>query len=405
MRAAVIAVALCFASVSRPAVAQPAGSVNGKYSGLVASFRCDQDRAKYGAFQEAGYFEALRWCGRDVGSGYWVWVAPHWYVWSHKARSTPARQLTPRQRASAGGKYRDLIMTLHVPKDEATYGKFHDHSYYAATTYAGRSVPAGHWVYVAPTWYVWRTKDLTAAGLTTMERRVRLQARTVTFRFEFKPAHRRWATAQLDALIRGVRAVEQWSGVPFPGADPYRIYEGTSGNLLGFASARSMYLASPPRSKTWTLMHEMLHIWNAGARPKWVTEGQANFVSFWLMRRLKMPFEPGNTLDSWIAAWKRDQNTARDLPLHDGRDNYAKLKQGKAMELWSILYQRYGPSFLRWAFIQTTRSKQLSLRDLQARLRQHHSEANPARVLSGWVTRGPYSIKSHKLYRPKFPLP
>lgn len=309
---------------------------------------------------------------------------------------------------SVGGKYSGLLMKLDVPADVKTYGAFHDHGYYEATRYVGKSVPAGYWVYVAPTWYVWKTKDLKAAGLTVMTRTVKLAKRTVTFRFEYRPKNKAWATANLNALIRGVREVERWSGVPFPGSNPYRIYEGAQKGLLGFASPKSMYLASPPHSKTWTLMHEMLHIWNAGARPKWIGEGQANFVSFWIMRRLKMPFGKNNTLQAWIDHWKKRQGTKADVPLYPaGTDNYGKLPQGKAMELWSILYQHYGPSFLRWVFVRTTqgKGKPIGTREITHYLRTKLGVSKPERLLSGWVIPGRYYYKSHKLRRPRYRLP
>jgi len=399
-----IAAVLTFGHVGT-ASAGPSKSAGGKYRDLIKSFDCERDRAKYGSYQDHGYYRAIRWCGHDVPAGYWVWVAPRWYVWKRTTKTAAGSKLTPLQRATVGGKYKKLLMTLHVPADVAQYGKFHDHSYYAATRYAGKSVPAGHWVYVAPTWYVFKTKDLAAAGLTVMKRNVKFMKRTITFRFEYKRKHHRWANAQLNALIRGVHEVERWSGVPFPGSNPYRIYEGIGGGLLGFAGPKSMYLAPPPRTSTWTLMHEMLHIWNAGARPMWIGEGQANFVSFWLMRRLKMPFTKGNTLYSWIATWKKYQGKAKDVPLYDGKDNYRKQPQGKAMELWSILYQYYGPSFLRWVFIQTTKKKHIGLSSIVAYLRSAKNDKNAGRLFTGWVTRGRYHHKSHKLRRPKYRLP
>ncbi len=387
------------------ASAGPSKSAGGKYRDLITSFECERDRAKYGSYQDHGYYKAIRWCGHNVPAGYWVWVAPRWYVYKRTTSKRKGTKLTSLQRATVGGKYRNLLMTLHVPKDVATYGKFHDHSYYAATRYAGKSVPAGHWVYVAPTWYVFKTKDLAAAGLTVLKRKVKFMKRTITFRFEYKKQHRRWAEAQLNALIRGVHEVERWSGVPFPGSNPYRVYEGIGGGLLGFAGPKSMYLAPPPRTSTWTLMHEMLHIWNAGSRPKWIGEGQANFVSFWLMRRLRMPFDKGNTLFSWIATWKKYQGKTRDVPLYHRKDNYQKVPQGKAMELWSILYQHFGPSLLRWVFIQTTKSKHVRLSAITDYLRKVHGYKNPQRLFTGWVTPGRYLYKSHKLRRPKYRLP
>ena len=45
--------------------------------------------------------------------------------------------------ASANGRYDGLIQELTCPADSAKYGKFTDY---------------GYWVWLKPTWYVWRTK-------------------------------------------------------------------------------------------------------------------------------------------------------------------------------------------------------------------------------------------------------
>jgi hypothetical protein len=58
--------------------------------------------------------------------------------------------------ASVNGKYYNLLMTLNVPQDQASYGNFYDWGHYTGTSYAGyNNIPAGYWVYVYPNWYVW----------------------------------------------------------------------------------------------------------------------------------------------------------------------------------------------------------------------------------------------------------
>ena len=58
--------------------------------------------------------------------------------------------------ASVNGKYSNLLMTLYVPQDQASYGNFYDWGYYTGTSYAGyNNIPPGYWVYVYPNWYVW----------------------------------------------------------------------------------------------------------------------------------------------------------------------------------------------------------------------------------------------------------
>ncbi len=65
------------------------------------------------------------------------------------------------KKARADGKYEMLLRQIKVPGDAAKYGPFHDFGMRNVREYAGhKDLPAGHWVYAAPYWYVWR--DLTA---------------------------------------------------------------------------------------------------------------------------------------------------------------------------------------------------------------------------------------------------
>ncbi len=59
-------------------------SVNGTYSGLIQTLHCPRDSARYGEFDDWGHWRGGAWCGQTGLAGYWVWVAPNWYVWSNK---------------------------------------------------------------------------------------------------------------------------------------------------------------------------------------------------------------------------------------------------------------------------------------------------------------------------------
>lgn len=61
-------------------------SANGKYVTLVQELTCPSDSAKYGNFNDYGYWEGGAWCGQTGAAGYWVWLKPTWYVWAAKAR-------------------------------------------------------------------------------------------------------------------------------------------------------------------------------------------------------------------------------------------------------------------------------------------------------------------------------
>ncbi|MHC4819056.1 MAG: hypothetical protein ACYTF8_13475, partial [Planctomycetota bacterium] len=61
-------------------------------------------------------------------------------------------------KARVNGKYRMLLRQIRVPDDHKRYGVFKDFGVYPALAkYQGhKNLPAGHWVYVHPTWYIWR---------------------------------------------------------------------------------------------------------------------------------------------------------------------------------------------------------------------------------------------------------
>ncbi len=62
-----------------------------------------------------------------------------------------------RRKASAEGKYRDLLRRIEVPADLEFYGEFSDYGRYEGTSYAGHDdLPPGFWVYLHPHWYIWR---------------------------------------------------------------------------------------------------------------------------------------------------------------------------------------------------------------------------------------------------------
>lgn len=73
-------------------------------------------------------------------------------------------------KATVGGNYSELLRKIEVPQDKQAYGEFFEGGHFPAMpAYAGhRDLPAGHWVYVSPHWYIWkesrRPRDLAAAA-------------------------------------------------------------------------------------------------------------------------------------------------------------------------------------------------------------------------------------------------
>lgn len=58
-------------------------NANGRYSGLLQVVNCPSDSAAYGNYREWGHWTGTTYCNQNVQSGYWVWVAPNWYIWKN----------------------------------------------------------------------------------------------------------------------------------------------------------------------------------------------------------------------------------------------------------------------------------------------------------------------------------
>ena len=59
-------------------------SVHNKYDNLIQTIECPSDQAKYGNSYDYGYWAGGLWCDKDGKAGYWVWVAPTWFIWKNK---------------------------------------------------------------------------------------------------------------------------------------------------------------------------------------------------------------------------------------------------------------------------------------------------------------------------------
>ena len=65
-----------------------------------------------------------------------------------------------RAKATCGGRYSDLLDKISAPGDHARYGAFHDLGFRPVRNDPTHGdLPAGHWVYVYPHWYIWGVSD------------------------------------------------------------------------------------------------------------------------------------------------------------------------------------------------------------------------------------------------------
>ena len=60
-------------------------TVGGKYSGLLRKIEVADDEKTYGKFKDYGRYTGTSWKGhKDLPAGYWVYVAPNWYIWKNR---------------------------------------------------------------------------------------------------------------------------------------------------------------------------------------------------------------------------------------------------------------------------------------------------------------------------------
>lgn len=376
----------------------------GAYSNLLGRYLCEQDQRKYGDYFEDGFQEGLSYCGHSMPSGYWIYRAPYWFVYGQLQRPGAL------ERASLKGKYQQLIARVECPSElssnRANYGHFDDYGFEAASDYCGQAYPDAYWVWLDPYWYVWRHKNLNAIGFSSQYQKLKarppLRSSSLMLQIDYAQRNAPWARQVLTNLQRGIVAMENWSALPFPGSNPFLIEERPNFELLGLAGRHKMSLVSPPQGTPWPLLHEMVHIWNVDVEPLWFNEGQANFISYLLMKELDLPFYGQETLEAYIADWELIRGSPEDVPL---QGNYTHLPQGKAIAFWKMLYELGGPALIRESFQLGQTQKQLRLSDLRALIHKH-TALEPERLLSGWVTRGRYRIAQASDLGPvRYPLP
>ena len=82
------------------AAALKKATVNGKYRMLLRQFKFADDKNNYGDFNDYGSYSGTDYAGfSGLPRGYWVYVAPYWYIWGDlkPAISLPKRAWGPEQ--------------------------------------------------------------------------------------------------------------------------------------------------------------------------------------------------------------------------------------------------------------------------------------------------------------------
>jgi sRNA-binding regulator protein Hfq len=66
-------------------------TAGGKYTGLLRVVPAPGDEATFGKCADRGYHETSSWAGQEnLPAGYWVYVAPNWYIWKQQTAIKPA---------------------------------------------------------------------------------------------------------------------------------------------------------------------------------------------------------------------------------------------------------------------------------------------------------------------------
>ncbi|HEY9840533.1 MAG TPA: hypothetical protein V6D23_08775 [Candidatus Obscuribacterales bacterium] len=312
------------------------------------------------------------------------------------------------QRTTRNGRYSQLLAKVNCAPDRLDYGHFHTFGLYLAEDdkYCGEKVPAkGYWVYVYPDWYIWGQEDLSAVGMGLVKQKIRLVKTTVDLELAYLEKDKAWGEDSLAMAAKAIQDLEKYSGKPYPGDNPYRIEEDPELHMsqrIGLASSHSMRLATPNYSSPWTVLHETVHIWNAPIHADWVCEGMADTVSWLLMTENHFAFDADETMDYYLREWKPVMGTGADAPLTTDYDN---LPQGKAMVFWLMLYQLYGPEFLRQVFVASLDKLTFGPKDL-ARMLAKVTDKDPQILFSGWLEQGPYQVRQASDFGPvKYQLP
>ena len=58
-------------------------------------------------------------------------------------------------KASANGKYVELLQEIKCPSDAVKYGNYNDYGYWKGGAWCGQTGLEGYWVWLKPKWYVW----------------------------------------------------------------------------------------------------------------------------------------------------------------------------------------------------------------------------------------------------------
>jgi sRNA-binding regulator protein Hfq len=80
------------------------------------------DAATYGKFNDAGYSKTSQWAGQaNLPAGYWVYVAPNWYIWESQALTPKVSAATAHTNAAA--EMQGRMVTIYLDNGTPVAGR------------------------------------------------------------------------------------------------------------------------------------------------------------------------------------------------------------------------------------------------------------------------------------------
>lgn len=129
-------------------------SMSLKYYNLLKKISVPKDESRFGKCHDYGWWGHTAYAGyENLPKGYWTYKYPEWYVWKNIQGDD---QIST---GCAAGKYKNKLLTIHMPEDKERYGNCTDYGWWSGTKYKdSKNLPAGFWVYEYPYWYIYKSK-------------------------------------------------------------------------------------------------------------------------------------------------------------------------------------------------------------------------------------------------------
>lgn len=301
---------------------------------------------------------------------------------------------------SAGGKYNELLIKVGPPDGDNANNYFMDDGFYGAQRYKGKVVPAGYWVYVGDTTYIWKNKDLANVDFEMSSIKIPMKEITLELQFEHHKDNKEWAERLLKLAAKAFPEMEKRANIPFPGRKPFLIYESPKLPHLGLTGPDGMAIASPNRGGSeWVMLHEAVHIWNSSGGPGWICEGLCEYIGYLLMVEFNAEFRGDETFENFLTEWRAVKNTKKDGPMNDPNSKRTLTQgAGKGMDYWQILHRKLGDDFLNACFHKNSTDNMFTNDEFETMLRKF-GEEDPKALMQGWLIEGEYMELDPKLLK------